>query len=361
MGITPEFARCNNSVVLERGKITYQQFKELWERIKASEAGEPGIIWVNNKEILGNPCLEISLSPYGVCNLTEINASTIETQEDLNERCKAAAFIGTLQASYTDFYYLREIWKKTAEDESLLGVSMTGLASNKLKDLDLKQAAEIANDTNKEIAKILGIKPAKRITTVKPAGTTSLVLGCSSGIHAYHAPYYIRRMRVGKNEPIYNYLKSNLPELIEDEYFRPHDTAVISIPQKSPEGAIIRTESALELLERSKDIYNNWIIPGHNEGESTHNISITVSLKPEEWQTVGEWMWVNKNYYNGISVLPYDGGTYKQPPFEECTKEVFEEMYSHLKKINLKDIIEDTDNTNLAGELACSSGSCEIS
>lgn len=356
----PEFARCNNSVVLERGKVTYNEFKKLWERIKESGAGEPGIIWVNNKEILGNPCLEISLQPYGVCNLTEINSATIESQEDLNERCKAAAFIGTLQASYTDFYYLREIWKKTAEEEALLGISMTGIASNNISDLDLQQAAKVAVDTNREISSILQINPAKRITTIKPAGTTSLVLGCSSGIHAYHAPYYIRRMRVGKNEPIYNYLKTTLPELIEDEYFRPQDTAVISIPQKAPEHAIMRTESALALLERSKNLYTNWILPGHIEGESTHNISITVSLKEQEWDTIGDWMWVNKDYYNGIAVLPYEGGIYKQAPFEECTKEVFEKMYSYLKKINLKDIIEETDNTNLSGELACSSGNCEI-
>jgi ribonucleotide reductase alpha subunit len=305
-------------------------------------------------------CLEISLQPYGVCNLTEINSSTVESQEDLNERCKAAAFIGTLQASYTDFYYLREIWKKTAEEEALLGVSMTGLASNKLQSLNLQEAAQIAVETNKNLASILGINPAKRITTIKPAGTTSLVLGCSSGIHAYHAPYYLRRMRVGKNEPIYKYLKENLPNLIEDDYFRSHDTAVISIPQRSPENATLRDESALGLLERSKDLYMNWVIPGHIEGESTHNISITVSVKDNEWDIIGDWMWTNKNYYNGIAVLPYDGGTYKQAPFEECTKEVFEEMYSHLKQINLKDIIEETDNTTLNGELACSSGSCEI-
>jgi len=357
----PEFARCNNSVVLERGKITYKQFLDLWERTKASNAGEPGFMWTNDKDILANPCNEVSLRQFGVCNLNEINTSTIENQEDFNDRCYAASLLGTLQASYTDFYYLRDNWSKTAEEDALLGVSMTGISSNKLKDINLTEGVSIIKEVNERVADFIGINPSKRLTTIKPAGTSSLVLGCSSGIHSYHAPYYIRRMRVGKNEPIYNYLKTTLPNFIEDEYFRPHDTAVISIPQKSPEGAIMRDESALDLLERSKELYKSWVIPGHIEGENTHNISITVSLKPEEWDIIGEWMWINKNYYNGISVLPYDGGTYKQPPFEECSKEIFEEMYSHLTKINLKDIIEDIDNTNLIGEIACGgSSSCEI-
>jgi hypothetical protein len=311
--------------------------------------------------IIAHNCLEISLSPYGVCNLTEINSASIESQEDFNNRCYAASFLGTLQASYTDFYYIRDNWIKTAEDESLLGVSMTGIASNSLNTINIKEGVSIVKETNDRISSIIGINSAKRLTTIKPAGTSSLVLGCSSGIHAYHSPYYIRRIRVGKNEAIYSYLKSKLPELIEDDYFRPHDTAIICIPQKSPDNAIIRTESALDLLERSKKLYNDWILPGHISGDSTHNISITVSIKPEEWNIIGEWMWINKGYYNGISVLPYDGGTYKQPPFEECSKETFEEMYSHLKQIDLNEVIEDYDNTNLIGEIACGGkDSCEI-
>lgn len=181
-----------------------------------------------------------------------MNVSDIETQEDLENRARAAAILGTLQATYTDFHYLREIWKRNTEKDMLLGVSMTGIGSGKTKKFDVKAAAKVVVETNKEIAKILGIKPAARCTTIKPSGTSSLVLSTSSGIHAWHDNYYIRRMRVGKNESIYQYLSLYHPELVEDEEFRPHDTAVISIPQKAPEGSILRTESALSLLRRVK-------------------------------------------------------------------------------------------------------------
>ena len=321
---------------------------------------EPTTHWGVVNGYIAHNCNEISLRPYCFCNLTEINASSIESQEDFNDRCSAAAFLGTIQAFYTDFYYLRNEWKNVAEEESLLGISKTGIASNKLNNIDLAEGVGFAIKTNKEISEIIGINPAKRLTTIKPAGTTSLVLGTSSGIHAYHAPFYLRRMRIGKDEAIYSYLKEVLDELIEDEYFKPHEQAVVTIPQKAPEGAIFRKESPLDLLERSKYFYQNWVLPGHISGENTHNISITVSIKDHEWDIVGEWMWSNKNYYNGISVLPYDGGNYKQAPFEECTEETYNRLYNKLKKINLTQIKETTDNTDLTGELACGGGSCEI-
>jgi ribonucleoside-diphosphate reductase alpha chain len=207
---------------------------------------------------------------------------------------------------------------------------------------------------------LIGINPAKRVTTIKPAGTTSLVLGCSSGIHAYHAPYYIRRMRIDKNESLYTYLSIYHPDLLEDDYFKPKVTAIIKVPQKSPLTAVLRNESATSLLERVKDYYDKWIVPGHISGANTHNISVTVSIKEDEWDIVGEWMWVNQNHYNGISVLPYDGGSYKQPPFEDCTKEVYDEMLTHLTKVDLSKVVEIDDTTNLTGELACSGGNCEI-
>jgi ribonucleoside-diphosphate reductase alpha chain len=198
---------------------------------------------------------------------------------------------------------------------------MTGIASNKVQKLDMEKAAKIATEENKRVAETVGINPAARVTTVKPSGTTSLILGTSSGVHAWHNDYYIRRIRVGKNEAIYTYLKDKHPELVEDEFFRPHDTAVISIPQKAPEGAVLRTETALEMLERVKDIHSRWVKPGHVKGQNTHNVSATVSLKEEEWEEVGEWMWENRDSYTGLSVLPFDTGTYKQTPFEDCTKE----------------------------------------
>ena len=356
----PQRGRANNSVVLLRHKIDKDYFMNLWDRVKASGAGEPGFYFSNDKDWGTNPCCEIGLRPYQFCNLTEVNVSNVESQEDLNERVRAATFIGTLQASYTDFHYLRDIWRRTTEKDALIGVSMTGIASGAVLDLDMKEAAKCVKTENARVAELIGIRPAARTTCVKPAGTTSLTLGTSSGIHAWHNDYYIRRIRVGKNEPIYTYLTNNHPELIEDEYFSPHTTAVISIPQKAPEGSIMRTESALQLLKRVKHVTDEWVKPGFRKGQNTHNISATVSIKDAEWVDVGEWMWDNRSSYNGLSVLPYNGGTYTQAPFEDCSKETYEAMMASLTSVDLTRVSEDEDNTNLAGEVACAGGACEI-
>jgi len=356
----PQRGRANNSAALVRSKITEEFFFELWEKIKASGSGEPGIYLTNDKDWGTNPCCEIALRPYQFCNLTEVNVSNVESQEDLNNRVKAGAFIGTLQAGYTDFHYLRPVWQRTTEKDALIGVSMTGIASNKLDDLDVTEAANIVKEENKRVADLIGINSAARCTTVKPAGTTSLTLGTSSGIHAWHNDFYIRRLRVGKNEAIYGYLLRNHPELVEDEYFRPHDTAVISIPQKAPDGATMRTESAFQLLERVKYISENYVKAGHRGGMNTHNVSATISVKEHEWEDIGKWMWKNKEAYNGLSILPYDGGTYKQAPFEDCEEATYDKMVETLKNINLARITEEQDDTDLKGELACAGGVCEI-
>ena len=356
----PQRARANNSAALVRHRIRKKFFKELWQRIELSNSGEPGIYFTNDKDWGTNPCCEIALRPFQFCNLCEVNVSDVKDQEDLNNRVKAAAFLGTLQAGYTEFHYLRPVWQRTTEKEALIGVSMTGIASGKVKDLDLEMAAQIAVEENKKVADLIGIKPAARVTTIKPAGTSSIVLGCSSGIHAWHSEYYIRRLRVGKNEDIYQYLLANHPELVEDEYFRPHDTAIISVPQKAPQTAILRHETALQLLERVKDFSEKWIRPGHNTGNNTHNISATVSIKDGEWQEVGEWMWKNREFYNGLSVLPFSGGDYVQPPFEDCDERTYKKMMKSLKEVDLTKIIESDDNTDLAGEVACAGGACEV-
>jgi ribonucleoside-diphosphate reductase alpha chain len=343
-----------------RHKITKDFFMDLWKRVELSQAGEPGIYFNNDKDWGTNPCCEIALRPYQFCNLCEVNASDIESQEDLNTRVKAAAFIGTLQAGYTEFHYLREIWQETTEKDALIGVSMTGIASGRVLGYDMTQAANIVKRENARVARNIGIKSAARCTTVKPAGTTSLALGTSSGIHAWHNKYYVRRMRVGKNESIYEYLKFKHPSLIEDDYFRPHDTAVISIPQKAPSGSILRTESAFDLLERVKKVATEWVVPGHRKGSNTHNVSATISLKDNEWDDAGEWMWENREYYNGLSVLPYDGGNYIQAPFEDISASKYSEMLKSLEEIELTNIVENDDETDLAGELACAGGSCEI-
>ena len=357
----PQRGRANNSAVLMRHKITEEFFMNLWKRVELSGAGEPGIYLNNDKDWGTNPCCEIALRPFQFCNLCEVNVSNIKDQDDFNERVKMAAFIGTLQASYTDFHYLREVWKETTEKDALIGISMTGIGSGVVTTFDMKKAAGIVKRENTRVAKLIGINPSARCTTVKPAGTTSLVLGTSSGIHAWHNDYYIRRLRVGKNESIYTYLNINHPELLEDDYFRPHDTAVISIPQMAPKGSILRTESAFDLLERVKKVASEWVKPGHRKGSNGHNVSATISLKDGEWDEAGKWMWENRNYYNGLSVLPYNGGTYVQAPFEDITKEKYLEMIDSLKNIDLTKVVELEDNTDLKGELACAGGACEIS
>jgi len=254
----PHRGRSNNSCLLLRNETTKEEFDEIKKSVK--DWGDPGFIWCDDLDSLFNPCVEIQMygyspkgeSGFGVCNLVEVHGGKSINKEIFYEQCKVSAIMGTLQAGYTDFHYLRDIWKRTAEKEALLGVSMTGIASGAVLPFDLNEASKVVVKENIRVADLIGIKSAARTTSVKPSGTSSLVVGSSSGIHAWHAPYYIRRIRVGKNESIYRYLADNHPELIEDEFFRPTEQAVISVPVKAPDGAIFRDESPLELLERVK-------------------------------------------------------------------------------------------------------------
>ena len=356
----PQRARANNSVVLLRHRIKRDFFNNLWKRVQDSGSGEPGFYFTNDKDWGTNPCCEIALRPYQFCNLTEVNVSDVRTQKELNARVNAATFLGTLQASYTDFHYLREVWKKTSEKDALLGVSMTGIASGAVLNLDLEAAAEKARSVNEVISNALGINTAARITCVKPAGTTSLVMGTSSGIHAWWSQYYIRRIRVLKTESIYNYLITKFPDLVEDDYHNPNQ-AIISIPQKTPDGtSITREETALEMLERVKRVSVDWVVAGHNRGVNTHNVSATVNIREDEWDDVRNWMWKNRDFYNGLSVLPFDGGVYKQAPHEPISKKQYETMLRLLTEIDLTEVVELEDNTDLQGELACAGGVCEI-
>lgn len=356
----PQRGRANNSAVLLRHRLDKTFFMELWKKVEASGAGEPGIFLSNDKDWGTNPCAEIGLRANQFCNLCEVNVSNVESQNDLNDRVRAATFIGTLQAGYTDFHYLRPVWQRTTEKEALIGIGMTGIGSGAVLKLDMKQAAKVVREENTRVAELIGINKAARSTTIKPSGTSSLSLGTSSGIHAWHNDYYLRRIRVGKNESIYKYLAENHPELVEDEYFRPHDTAVISVPQKAPTGSILRTESPIQLLDRVKRVYTEWIKTGHRSGANTHNVSATISIRDHEWGAVGEWMWENKEHYTGLSVLPHDGGSYIQAPFEDITKEKYEEMLEHLQGIDLSQIIEEDDDTNLSGEVACGADGCIV-
>jgi ribonucleoside-diphosphate reductase alpha chain len=356
----PQRGRANNSAVLVRHRITKEFFLNLWKKIELSGSGEPGFYFTNDADWGTNPCCEIALRPYQFCNLCEVNVSNVESQKDLNDRVSAAAFFGTLQAGFTDFHYLRPIWKKTTEKDALIGVGMTGIASMEVFDYDLTEAAEVVKLVNIETAQSIGINPAARTTCVKPSGTTSCVLGTASGIHAWHNDFYIRRMQMSKSEDLYKYLAANHPSLVKDHLLIPN-SAVVEIPIKAPEGSVLRTESALSTLERVKDVSMKWIKPGHISGNNTHNVSATISIKNGEWEVVGEWMWENKNYYNGLSVLPFDGGTYSQAPFEDITENQYNKLVKQLSFIDLTQVIEEDDVTDLSSELACSGPmGCEV-
>jgi ribonucleoside-diphosphate reductase alpha chain len=356
----PQRGRANNSAVILRHKITESEFMGLWAKVEASNAGEPGFIFSNDKDYGTNPCAEIALRPYQFCNLCEINATDVVDQADFNARSKAASFLGTLQASYTDFHYLRDIWKKTTEKDALVGVGITGIASGKLDNINLEEGAKVVKEENERVAKLLGIRKAARSTTVKPSGTSSLVLGSSSGIHAWHDNFYIRRIRVGKNEAIYTYLSINHPELVEDDFFNPSQQAVISVPQAAPVGATTRAESTFDLLERTRRFNMEWVRPGHRSGQNFNNVSVTINIKAGEWKQVGEWMWKHREDYTAMSCLPEDLGSYKQTPFETITEEQYNEMVQHLHNIDLRNVVEMSDMTNLMDQAACAGGACEI-
>lgn len=357
----PYRGRSNNSAVLVRGEVSEAEFTKLMKRVEESGCGEPGVYWNNNPDWGTNPCCEIALEPYQMCNLSELNASLITTQQEYNEVAAAGAFLGTLQAGYTKFHYLNPKWQETCERAALLGVSMTGIASNTVTKLNMGEAANKARECNQEVSAAIGINSADRITTVKPAGTTSLVLGCSSGIHAWHNDYYIRRMRAGKDEALAQYMQRVAPALVEQDVMVEHQV-VLAFPQKAPEGSIVRTESMFDLLDRVKQVSTQWVASGHVEGQNKHNVSCTISVKDGEWGELTQWMWENREHYNGISVLPYYGSeAYPQLPFEDCSKEVYESLLPHLEAIDINSVFEeDGKSIDLAGELACAGGSCEV-
>lgn len=311
--------------------------------------------------------------------------SDIEDQYDLNNRVGAAAFFGTLQAGFTDFHYLRPIWAKTTQHDALLGIGMTGIGSGEIMKYDLKMAANVAKKVNQMISEKTGVNEAARINCIKPSGTTSLVLGTASGIHAWHNDYYLRTMRFNKNEDIAQYLMTNHPDLVEDDLLRPTDTICVRIPVKAPEGSILRTESAIDTLERVKHFSTNWINEGHVHGDNTHNVSATVSIDSDrkyiavnmndgkgtqynpaergymdEWEAVGDWMWKNREFYNGLSVLNYSGHSYVQAPFEDITEKEYNTRISKLKEIDITKIKEIDDTVNFNESVACGGGACEF-
>jgi len=357
----PHRARANNSAVLPRHQTTFEEFKNVYDMCIASNAGEPGFFWTNDIEWGTNPCAEIGLQSNQFCNLTTTNLTGIKNEKDFNNRVYAAALLGTLQAGFTDFPYLSQKWKDVTDREALIGCSFTGIAdSSNLTGEQLRSAAKTVLEVNEKYAKKIGINIASRTTAIKPEGTASCVLGSSSGIHARHNDYYLRRVRMNKDDELARYLMRVVPELVEDDIFSPSGV-VVTIPQESPSGAITRhQESAAVLFDRVKHYYNNWVVPGHRTGANTHNISCTINYKPEEVPFLFNKLWEDRFEYAAVSLLPFSDAIYQQAPFEDCTKEVFEKYDKMVREIDLTKVLELEDNTNRAEQLACSGGVCEL-
>tara|TARA_B110000902_G_scaffold144042_1_gene166025 strand:- start:386 stop:2269 length:1884 start_codon:yes stop_codon:yes gene_type:complete len=364
----PELGRSNNSAVVIRDEITKEEFTELWTAIEASGSGEPGLSLTDNPDWGFNPCHEIALRPNTFCNLTEINAGTIKSDTDFYARCRVASFFGTLQAGFIDFHYLRPIWRKNSVEDSLIGVGITGICNGNILDLYekdsflLKNGAKVVAVQNEIVSKRIGIPVAARQTTIKPSGTTSCVLGTSSGIHAWHNKKFIRNIQCAVGDDLYTFMSNHHPELITIMDYDPK-TAVVGIPLNAPENGVIRdNETAIQMLDRVKLFNEEWVHSGHVRGDNMNNVSATVSIRDHEWKPVGEWMWNNRNSYSGISVLPHDGGTYRNAPFEEVSDEVFNRKVDYINnnEIDLTMIIEEIDNTTQSDSAACAGGACEI-
>ena len=365
-------ALANNSATYNV-KPDIGQFLQEWTSLYNSHSGERGIFsraasknqaTKNGRrdadyDFGTNPCSEIILRPYQFCNLTEVVVRAEDTVESLANKVRLATILGTFQSTLTHFPYLRKIWQKNTEDERLLGVSLTGILDNKWMGevcdstaKALEQLRQVAVDTNKEMANTLGINISTAITCVKPSGTVSQLVNSASGIHTRHSPYYIRRVRGDKKDPLTKFLtEAGIPT--EDCVMRPDSTAVFSFPVKAPENA--RTREHLNALQH----LDLWLM--YQRHWSEHKPSITVSVKEDEWMDVGAWVWRNFDEISGISFLPWDGGTYRQAPYEECTKEQYEELLAKMPTgIAWDTLKEEDDNVEGAQTLACVAGHCEI-
>lgn len=329
----PQRARSNNSALLLKNETTLEEFETLMESVK--EFGEPGFIWSDSTEMTFNPCVEVGMWPvdeesgksgWQGCNLTTINCSSIEDENDFYERCRAAAIIGTLQAGFTKLDYLGEISKKIFERESLLGVSLTGTMEKHdlvLSEKVLKNGAKVAVDTNKEFAQKIGINQAARVTCLKPEGTSSSMLGTSSGIHPHHAKRYIRHVQANILEAPYQHFKKVNPQACERSSWSANNTdEVIKFPIEVPDGAKTKNQlPAIEMLKVVKDTQKYWVNSGKNKSLCTqeylsHNVSNTVTVKPDEWDDVTKYIYDNRKYFAGISLIPQSGDKdYPQAPF----------------------------------------------
>lgn len=371
-----EFALANNSAVYEK-KPDVSEFLEEWKALYDSKSGERGIYYrkgIRDKTeqigrrdadlIIGtNPCGEIALRSAGLCNLTEVVVRSRDSLDDLVRKVKLATVLGTIQSTYTAFRYVRNIWKRNAEEERLLGVSLTGIYDHPVlgcqADEDvtigwLNALRETARETNAGLAEQLGINPSVAITTVKPSGTVSQLVDSASGIHPRHSEYYIRAIRQDNKDPLTQFLAaSGVPS--EPDVMKPNDTTVFYFPVKAPDGAVTRKEVT---PRKHLDLWRLY-----NKHWAEHQVSVTVSVADKEWVDTAAWVYDNFDDLSGISFLPYDGGTYRQAPYQECTKEQYEELLSKMPESldwSLLSKFETDDMTTGSHELACVGTSCEV-
>jgi ribonucleoside-diphosphate reductase alpha chain len=366
----PHRALANNSAVYVETP-TVGKFMEEWLSLYNSHSGERGIF---NREAAKktvakfghrdpdhefgtNPCSEIILRPYQFCNLSEVVVRFEDTEETLIEKVKLATILGTIQSTFTKFPYLRKVWQKNTEEERLLGVSLTGIFDNELLTTQgpklnglLNKLRETARETNREWADALGIPPSAAITCVKPSGTVSQLTDSASGIHPRHSPYYVRRVRGDKKDPLTQFLiASGVPA--EDCVIKPNQTTVFSFPQRAPAGLTRADVTPISHLGLWLTYQREWC---------EHKPSVTISVEEKDWPSVGAWTWDNFDEISGVSYLPYDGGSYRQAPYEECTEEEYNELKAKMPVINWSQFKEVTDNVEGAQMLACTAGVCEI-
>lgn len=366
----------NNSVAYTE-KPDMGVFMKEWEALYESKSGERGVfnrVSATNKaassgrrdttgfEYGTNPCGEIILRSSGLCNLSEVIVRADDTLNTLKDKVRIATIIGTFQSTLTNFRYVRPVWKNNAEEERLLGVSLTGIMDNEFlsghgrtdnKDLAraLEELKQVAVDTNKEWAERLGINQSVAITTIKPSGTVSQLVDSSSGIHPRYSQHYIRTVRADSKDPLATFLEGQgVP--CEPDVTKPDSVKVFSFPQQAPEGAVLREDmTAIDQLEHYLLFNKHW---------AEHNCSITVYVREHEWLEVGAWVYKNFNEIGGVSFLPYSDHSYRQAPYQPCSKETYDEAVATFPEINWGNFHETEDTLTGYKELACVSGVCEI-
>ena len=375
----PQRARSNNSILFLRKKVTEEDFKKVLN--SAKEFGEPGFIFADHEDMLSNPCREIGFIPVtkdgrcGVqfCNLTSVNGAKTHTPKEFREHAWAAALVGTLQAGYTDFHYLRNASRELTEEEALLGVSITGIMDNPKTLLNpkyQKECSEIAVNTNEKWAKKINIRPAARVTCVKPEGTSSLVLGSASGIHPHHSRKYFRRVQCNKIDNVYQYFKLYNDKLCEESVWSANKTDdVVTFPIEITNGALTKKDlDAIKHLNHIKSTQENWVLPGttkHNKKKTTHSVSCTILVEKDEWDKVAEYLFKNRDFFAAVSLLAATGDKdFKQAPMERVSTEkdekTFNRLSSSMSKVDYTALQETHDETTLQTNLACAGGNCEI-